>query len=155
MFLWHNLTRFGIAPRSEWQPWPWVGRPQDASGRDAVRLWGVVSQRKTKYNTVGSDRSRISGSCIWSQLACRSSSASEKKGSARAPENTKTYMGFSRERRRLHDLFKEQSDEASFLDSFQKADGGSSFFAANQLESCLQASMWQSDEFSGECGAER
>ena len=42
----------------------WAYQPQKVPGRDAVRLWGLLSQRKTNDKTVALDRSCVSGICF-------------------------------------------------------------------------------------------
>ena len=82
-------------------------QPQDVPGRDAVRLWGLLSQRKTKDKTVALDRSCVSGSRTCTQLTRRSSCASENYRPQRARKQTATRTGFLSERWRQHNIFQE------------------------------------------------
>ena len=65
-----GATSFSVISHSRTADWGpldgsldrWPCQPQDVPGRDAVRLWGLLSQRKTKDKTVALDRSCVSGS---------------------------------------------------------------------------------------------
>ena len=65
-----GATSFSVILQSRTADWGpldgslerWAYQPQEVPGRDAVRLWGLLSQRKTKDKTVALDRSCVSRS---------------------------------------------------------------------------------------------
>ena len=67
-----GATSFSVILQSRTADWGpldgslerWAYQPQEVPGRDAVRLWGLLSQRKTKDKTVALDRSCVSGICF-------------------------------------------------------------------------------------------